>query len=88
MTIYWTTPTGYGYSESEEAVPEIATVITEDQYNQIIAAQNAEQQAAQEQALANAHARWTTVYDGLTAVGVSDAAATALANVVGISPQG
>lgn len=86
MSIYWKTPTGYGISETDDSVPEVATVITEDQYNAIIAATKAELQTVIDQATAESNRRWTLVHDSLVAAGVSEDAATVLANVAGIKP--
>jgi hypothetical protein len=86
--IYWTTPTGRGYSESEETVPETATVITEDEYNAILSGIAQKQADTEQQVVTEARDRWSLVHDGLMSAGVPEAAATVLANAVGIPPEG
>jgi hypothetical protein len=84
---YYRTSTGYGYTDEDLAeIPESWTVITQDEYDALVAA---DQQAAEDAAnaeIAAANARWTTVHDDLIRIGASDEAAVLLANVVGFPP--
>lgn len=87
MAKYYQTDNG-GYLEtddSQEAQPGW-TPITKDEYDALLAAAQAAQDQANADALAAANQRWTTVHDDLVTAGVSEAAATILANAVGIPP--
>lgn len=87
MRTYYQTANGYGYTDDELAeIPDSWTVITQEQYEALVAA---DQQAADDAAaaeLAAANARWTTVHDDMVRLGASEDAAVLLANVVGFPP--
>lgn len=87
MRTYYRTATGYGYTDDDlPEVPESWTVITQEEYEALVAADQQAADDAAAAALAEANARWTTVHDDLVAAGVSNEAAVLLANAVGFPP--
>jgi hypothetical protein len=87
MAKYYQTSTGYGYMENDnDDIPAGATPITEEQYNALVAAAAAAEQEAIDDQIAALNVRWTTVHDALLAGGISESAATILADAVGMKP--
>lgn len=87
MDTYYETPGGgFGVVDDVANVPEGATVITLQIYQalQQSAAQAEVQRQADEQL--QRETQWTTVHDALVAGGVTDPAASILADVVGTNP--
>lgn len=86
MAKYFQTENGYGYTDDDGEIPEGSTAITLAQYNALVAAGQAAQDQAAQEALAAANAQWTLVHDALIAGGVTDPAAEILASAVGVKP--
>lgn len=87
MAKYFQTATGYIEADDDQAAQPGWTEITQAQYDALVASHQAvmNQAVADEKAAANQ--RWTTVHDDLVASGVTEAAATIIANAVGFKPD-
>ena len=87
MTRYYQTDAGYGAVDDDTMqFPESWAEITQAQYDDLVASEQAATDAAETAARVEANIRWTTVHDDLVRLGASDEAAVLLANAVGIRP--
>lgn len=90
MAKYFQTPNGFvAFEDDGEAVPpEGSTEITAEQFTALVEGQDQQAVDQRAQDLADAEARWITVHGDLIAFGLSEEAATIIANSVGINLSG
>jgi hypothetical protein len=87
MDTYYETPSGTVGAVSDAAdVPEGATVISQQLYETRLQQHAEAAELALAQEVAARKAQWTLVHDALVAGGVTDPAASVLADVVGTNP--